>query len=355
MEQDPKAIRKILEKCRHILVIRLRYVGDAIWIMPFLENLKRNLPDATVSILTNAGTEVFFHNVSFVDHVIPFPRNESNGGLKGLMRLATFIRDLRRHRPDAVIDLTDSDRSSIISFFSGARERINYTPYNRLRNRLFTRIVRPLVVQHMVGYHLDFLREIGLAVFDEAIHLPHSQDSLASIMQKFPSLSNDDGRKRVVIHPGARISLRQWGEDRFARLADLLSERCRIFLVAGPDEEKVLNDVAQKMETIPEICTTNLSLTEFAELCGMADIFIGNDSGPIHVAAPRTYVIGIYGPNTGYWAGPWSPDSFVFEDSSLECRPCTQSDCTAVLYKECLARISPDAVAEKVLQILARR
>lgn len=352
MSQDPKAINALLRRSRHILVIKLRYVGDAVWALPFIENLKRNLPNARLSVLTIEGTESIFQHCPAVDQVVHFSRMKTNGGFSGLYRFLSFVRQLRKIEADTVIDLTDSDRSAIFSLVSGASTRLTYTFSKRWRTRCFTFVVKPPRDRHLAGSHLDFLREIGFTVYDEKIHIPVNYAARQSLLQKVPSLAESDGRRIVVIHPGARIGLRQWGEERYAKLADLLSQRCRIFLVAGPGEKEVLDEVARKMEALPEVCSTQFSIAEFIELCGMADIFIGNDSGPIHLAATRTYVVGIYGPNTADWAGPWSCDSFVFEDPAVACRPCQQSICTATTYKSCFINISPGSVAEKVLQIL---
>jgi ADP-heptose:LPS heptosyltransferase len=109
------------------------------------------------------------------------------------------------------------------------------------------------------------------------------------------------------------------------------------------------------MEAKPDFSSADLSLAEFTALCGTMDIFVGNDSGPIHIAAAKTAVVGIYGPNTSGLAGPWSRDAFIFENAALACRPCSQKNCTSQTYKECLESIDPALVARKVMEMLAAR
>lgn len=345
----------ILKGCRHILVIRLRYVGDAVWTLPVIENLKRNYPDARISLAINEGSEFVYRNHPDVDTILSFPYRESHKGLKGLLTLLRFVKRMRAIKPDAVIDLTDNDRGAILAFLSGASTRIGYTWRRHSSNLLFNHLVRPKPFTHMVSYHLDLLRDLGLEVASDSIRIADDPVALASLGKKHPTILQDDRRPRIVIHPGARVPLRQWGAEKFARLADLLAAGRRIFIVAGPDEKDVLADVLRAMKTTPEFSSADISLAEFAALCGIMDIFVGNDSGPIHIAGAKTTVVGIYGPNTSDLAGPWSRDAFIFENGELPCRPCGQTSCVNQAFKECFESIDPDRVAEKVIEMLAAK
>jgi ADP-heptose:LPS heptosyltransferase len=355
MNQDPSRIEELLRKSRHILVIKLRYLGDSVWMLPFVENLKRNLPHVKVSVLVNKGTESFFYQCPAVDGVFPFPRNEVKGGFKGLFRFAAFMWKIRKEKPDTVIDLTDGDRAAVMGFLSGARVRILYTHMRSWHNWLFTHIVRPQVVRHMLGYHLDFLQHMGLQLFDATVRIRTGKQAIHALSEKLPSLLQDDQRKKVVLHIGARTPLRQWGTGRFARLCDLLTHDYRVFLTAGPGEQQMLDEVLAQMQTRPEFCSSHLGLEEFAALCELSDIFVGNDSGPIHIASAKTFVVGIYGPTNNELAGPWTNNKVIFEVDSLECRPCTQEGCSNQAFKACLNLIIPEEVAAKVREVLERR
>ncbi|QEM67233.1 glycosyltransferase family 9 protein [Geobacter sp. FeAm09] len=345
----------ILKGCRHILVIKLRYVGDAVWTLPVIENLKRNYPDARISVAINEGSEFVFRNHPDVDTILSFPYRESRKGLKGLLTFLGFVKRMRAIRPDAVIDLTDNDRGAILTFLSGASTRIGYTWRRHSTNLLFNNLFRPKTFSHMVSYHLDLLKDMGLEVANDSIRIADDPVALASLGKKHPAILQDDQLPRIAIHPGARVPLRQWGTEKFARLADLLAPHHRIFIVSGPDEKDILAEVLRMMKTKPEFSSSDLTLAEFTALCGTMDIFVGNDSGPIHIAAAKTTAVGVYGPNTAGWARPWNRDAFVFENSDLACRPCGQANCTSHIYKECLESIDPEMVAGKVVEMLATK
>jgi ADP-heptose:LPS heptosyltransferase len=344
---------KLLTNSKHILVIKLRYLGDSIWMLPFVENLKQNLPCVRLSVLVNKGTEAFFYNCQSVDNVIPFPRNEVKNGLRGVIRFLSFLRDIRRLKPDAVIELTDADRPAIISFLSGANIRIGYNNENRWRNHMYTHIIRSRInVKHMVEYHLDVLRELGMKIYDDSIKIHIYETAFKSLREKAPSVFHNNGKKKVIIHPGARNALRQWGPENFAYLCNALSDTYRTFLIAGPGEGAILKEVLRYMKIQPEIYLNNLSLYEFAALCELCDIFIGNDSGPIHIASAKTFTIGIYGPTLPELAGPWTQKKLIFDPGPLPCRPCRQDRCSNIEFKACISRIKPEEVVEKIKEFL---
>jgi ADP-heptose:LPS heptosyltransferase len=341
-----------LEGSRRILVVKLRYIGDSLWTLPYLANLAENLPSAEIAVLAPRGAEGFFRRLPHVHRLFSYTGPGRNAGISSIPGFLSLVRDLRRYGPDTAIDLTDSDRPALLAYLSGARLRITYAYHDKPRNRLFTHVVRPRHGRHMVGYHLHFLRSLGLRVFDERIILPADPDATKRLLGRISALEGRDGRKKILVHPGARVPLREWGAEKFARLIDSLGERYRVFLVAGPGEDEVLREVVRQLRVQVIVCPTDLGVDEFAALCGEVDLFIGNDSGPIHIAATRTFVVGIYGPNTDELAGPWTENKRMFGVEGLPCRPCDQKKCVNPEYKACLERISPDEVAVAIRDIL---
>ncbi len=343
-----------LSDARHILVINLKYLGDSIWMLPLVDNLKQNVPAATLSVLVNEGTEEFFRNRPSVDHVFAFPRSRVKAGAGGFIALWSFLRGIRKLKPDVAIDLSDNDRPAIFSLLSGARLRVGYDNAREWRRHLYNRIIQSKInSKHMVEYHLDVLRELGLVIYDDSIRIPVAPGVFAALKQKWPSaFVTENGKKKVLIHPGARSLLRQWGAKRYAVLADALAADCRIFLVAGPGEEKILEQMAGFMSAKPELIIPQASLPELAALCELSDIFIGNDSGPIHVAAAKTFVVGIYGPTLPRLISPWTSRKIIIEGSSPPCRPCRQERCENSEYNACLQGVAVEEVIAGVREAL---
>jgi len=341
-----------LRSAKNILVIKFRYIGDTIWMLPFLENLKKNLPDARLTVSVNEGTDAFLYTCKAVDAVVPFPRKKAK---RNPLALLSYIWAIRKTKPDVVIDLTDADRPAIMGLLSGAKVRISFNNENMWRRHLYTHLLSGRIGrQHMVQYHLDVLRELGLEVSVDSINIDLDASVFDSLRKKCPSAFDETGKKRVTIHPGSRGPLRQWGAENFARLADAISDEARIFLVGGPGEGPILEEISSRMKSRPEICTDKLSLYEFAALCELSDMFIGNDSGPIHIASAKTFVVGIFGPTKPELAGPWTEKKLIINGKDLPCRPCRQEGCEHEEFRACIESIDADEVIEKVRDALKR-
>lgn len=341
--------RALLRSCRHILIIQTKFLGDTFWTIPFVENLRKNLPHVTLSMVVKQGNEAVFATNPAVSKVLGFPYNDIKKGLAGKIRFLSFVKEIRSLKPDCVIDLTDGDRGALMSFFSGARYRFSYPVKNKFRHRLFTHVVKPKVECHIVRFYADFLELLGLVNVSDEIHYRVPGSALASLQKKVPLAFSETGRRRVVIHPGSRVPLHQWGPHNYARLCDLLSERFDVFLVGGPGEKEILDQLLGLVQRPPAFVSHALVLAEFAALCSRADIFVGNDSGPIHVAASTgAFVFGLYGPTFDEYSGPITEKKCIIEKHQPPCQPCVRSYCTNDEYRACLELITPEEVMEQI-------
>src|SRR3989442_4924198 len=139
-----------------ILVIKLRYVGDVLLATPVLSRLRESFPKAHLAMLVNPGTDDVVRDHPAIDEVLVLERGN-------LARQWRFVRDLRR-RFDLVIDLTDGDRSALLSWLSGAPVRLGYNSEGRWRGVLYTQVVAAdRFSMHTVRYHLKSLEGLGLA------------------------------------------------------------------------------------------------------------------------------------------------------------------------------------------------
>ncbi|MBF0540672.1 MAG: glycosyltransferase family 9 protein [Nitrospirae bacterium] len=336
-----------LKDCKNIAIIKFAYIGDSVWMLPFIKNLKKNLPHTKLTVIVNAGTEAFFTLSPYIDNIITFDRKT----IKGLRSNLKFIKSIRDIKADAVFELTDTDRPTILSYLSGAKYIIGYNNENRWRNRLYTHISSSLKFQsHFVQYHLNLLQELGFEIFDTSLDVKLNPDCYITLKEKIPQLFDINNKKPIIIHPGSRNILRQWGTERFAKLCDLLYGSSTVILTAGPNETHLLTEIASSITTPQPIIAGSLTLHEFAALCKSSDLFIGNDSGPIHIAAAQNInVAGIYGPTMPQHVGPWTNKKIIIENNEMTCRPCYYERCKIDDYKKCLYSITPQEVYDKIL------
>src|SRR5947209_13439576 len=139
-----------------ILVIELRYVGDVLLATPVLSRLRASFPKAHLAMLVNPGTDDVVRDHPALDEVLVLERGN-------LARQWRFVQDLRRQRFDLVIDLTDADRSAVLSWLSGAPIRLGYNSEGRWRGLLYTQVVAAdRFAMHTVPYHLKPMEALGL-------------------------------------------------------------------------------------------------------------------------------------------------------------------------------------------------
>src|SRR2546427_8458077 len=140
-----------------ILVIKLRYVGDVLLATPVLSRLRESFPKAHLAILVNPGTDEVVRDHPALDEVLVLERGN-------LARQWRFVQDLRRRHFDLVIDLTDADRSALLSWLSRSPMRLGYNSEGRWRGLLYTQVVdADRFAMHTVRYHLKAMEALGLA------------------------------------------------------------------------------------------------------------------------------------------------------------------------------------------------
>jgi heptosyltransferase-3 len=318
---------------------------------PFILNLKLNLPDADITALINAGGESLLELMPELSEVITIHR-KSIKGVGGLTTSLKLLSLLRAKKFDTVFILSNSDRATFIGLASGAKQRIGFVSDSWFRGLLLTKKSKwdRIKTPHFVEYNLQLLTDNGLTIYDPGIVLPLPAGLSAGLKKRF---SITTGRKTVIVHPGTRGPLRNWGAANFIKVINELSDRYAIFLAGGPSEQEILDEILKGLNRKPEIITTDLNLVEFSALCSICDLFIGNDSAPIHMAAATgIYVIGIYGPTLAKHCSPWTDKKIIFDDETIPCRLCDQKQCYSDIFQECFAAIKPEMIIEKAKEIL---
>ncbi len=340
---------------KNIAVIDLRYIGDCLFLIPLIKNLKANLSDVKITAIVNEGGDSLLRLIPEVHDVIAVKRKEIKSRW-GVIKFLRLLKDIRKKNFDTAIVIPHSDRPTIIALASGAKIRIGYLSDSWWRNRLLTYKLNHDSKNnpHLIEYNLQILTDLGLKIYDRQLRINIPEEYLSAILQRYPILKTKE-KKSIVIHPGARGFLRQWGADNFAVLINAFSKNYRIYLLGGPSEDNIIREIQQKLIRQPDIISTELSLIEFAALCSFCDLFIGNDSAPIHIAAATgIFVVGLYGPTLPKFCRPWTERSLLFDISTLPCRMCEQDKCLASQIKACINEIKPEQVIEGVRSILEK-
>jgi len=340
-----------------VLVIKLRFIGDTVLLTPAFRAIKAKYPDSHVCALVNDSTAPLLRNNPYVDEVIPFQRKRAKEGnvFSRFARQLSFLLDLRRRRFDLAIDLTDSDRSAIAAFATGARQRVGFNDEGRWRGKLLTDIVVTGSLLHIVDYHFAALRTAGIPPAGKELFLHIDPGERERVARFLAENGIREGDFTFLVHPGARWKGKCWPPERYAEVAArVAAERgAKVVLAAGPEpeEREILAEVAHRM-TVPYVLFPQEGgILRFAALCSLCSLFLGNDSGPLHVAAATGIpVVGLFGPSLPEM---WAPlgERVATPRVLMECCPCRQDVCIRP-ETSCMVLLDVDTVMGAVESVL---
>jgi heptosyltransferase-2 len=352
-----------------ILAIKLADLGDVLNITPALRALRQSFPQAQLDALVNPHTALILQDSGLVDDVIVFPKTEFEG-LRVLRPTAwgplrRIMRQLRARDYDTVVNF-----HHLTTWLGRAKQRALVTATGArttvgLDNGRGGWLSHPIPdngfgAMPEVAYWLALAKHVGATSPDLSLHLPLNPQEQARADALLADLGLRDA-PFVAMHPGSGgFSLaRRWDAPKFAALAAALHRRHKLptVLVGTPEDavDAVLADSRSPMYDLS-------GRTSFRELAGVltrARIFVGADSGVMHLAAAaRTPVTAIFGPsNHRAWAPwtPYSPSRVVRLD--LACSPCAyvghkvgkREGCPA---RTCLAELSVTQVLTAVEAML---
>ena len=288
-----------------ILVIKLDHLGDVLLATPVFSNLRRTYPDAELHALTGAWSRVVLEKHPDVNNVVEydspaFCRTEQPTSLRDTFKL---YRQLRRQKYDLMVDLRSDWR--IVCFAFG-----RLTP--RRLSRAALQVANKLGVAQFRGTHettrnLDVLRQAGIPTpVRTAIFSVTAEDKKWA--SDFLATYQMEGQGPLIaIHPGSPIALKRWLPERYAELADWLiaQKRAHILFVGVEDEIPIITEIQARMRGASINIAGKTTLTQLASILQACNVFIGNDSGPMHLAAAvGTQTIGLYGPGDPTRFGP---------------------------------------------------
>jgi heptosyltransferase I len=358
-----------------ILLIRLRLIGDVVFTTPMVRALKRTFPESRLTYVVEQDAAAVVATNPHLSEVIVIPRSRGWRRLRDDVRLA---RRLRAERFDVVFDLHGGPRSSWLTWATGAPERIGYDikgrrwHYTRTIHR--PRDLRPL---HSVANQWELLgamtRWPGTAPDPaiDAVEMPVDPRAAQRIAERLRACAVDERHVITVVHVSAGNPFRRWPEPAFVRLITALAsadDRRRVILSSGPSDRQAADRIAEAARTAlgPAHAARvlpfgDVDLAELRALIDRSQLFVGGDTGPLHIAASSaTPIVGIYGPTLGARSAPWRDARIPTESVQVEalpCRPCEQRVCEPGDFR-CLTRLEPATViaaAERALGPLGVR
>lgn len=336
---------------------------------PAIHALRRHFPSARIDYLVEPAAAAIVRHDPALTHVIEVERPR---GLRRLGYDLALARRLRATRYDIAIDFHGGPRAAWLVRATGARQRIGYDIPGR-RFCYTTRVPwHPdlLPPRHSVLNQWDVLTPLGIAAPDPArdpVRMTPGPDAIGQASRRLADAGVAANAPLVVVHVSASNPFRRWPRESFARVAATLAAgdpARRIMITAGPSEGDAADAIAAEAARLAGPAAAAIlrcgepSLEELQVIMTRAELFIGGDSGPLHVAATtRVPVVALFGPTLPARSMPWrdpSVPAMALEPGPLPCRPCHQRACVPGDFR-CLTATTPDHVIEAARAVLGGR
>jgi len=342
------------ENVQSILVIELTKLGDLVSILSLFRSLKDHFPKASLTAAIRAEHQSLFPVVPWVDRVFAVPSSRPRDFVKS-------VQEIRRHPFDLAISASPSVRHAVIALLSRAKYKFGYLDYSTAKVlhlqshrvgsigfKLHDSANQP--IRNIYERTAALCKALGFPLPDGSPILGYLRSSPTSRVKLNEARGRRDDTPYVVIHPFAGWSYRTWPLGNFGdlirRILNSTSE-C-VYIVCAEGDRSRVQPLLQEFEQHPRVIFgIGLGLDELAVVLAQARLFIGNDSGPLHLAAAvGTPLVGLYGPAPPELTGPvLETSSFVYK--KVECSPCDQEDCVRK-WAPCMSLITVDEVFDQV-------
>jgi len=330
-----------------ILVRATNWVGDAIMALPALRAIRERFADAQIAVVARPYVADIYRDQQICDQLVAYDPRGAHAGFSGRERLAG---ELRAQKFDVALLLQNAFDAAWLAWRAGIPQRIGYARDGR--SVLLTKAVpvpkRGEIPEHEQFYYLELLRRAGWV---------DSLNGESSISLKLPSQSKLRAGEcllaagsrpkalRVAIGAGASYgSAKCWPPERFAAVADRLIEEfdADVVLFGTPAEKAVSSAIAAAMHRRPIDLTGTTAIADLPALLSQCQLFLGNDSGAMHVAAAVGLpVVAVFGPTDPYGTAPVTPRCTIVQEKPY-CSPCFLRKCPT--DHRCMTKVTPDAV-----------
>jgi heptosyltransferase-1 len=309
-------------RARRLAIVRLTSLGDVIHTLPVAAAIKRQEPQSRVIWLAEERERIVLDDNPVVDEVIAVPlrrwRNMARrpSGLRQANReFRNLRRTLRALKLDAALDVQGwPHKTSPLAWLSNAPLRIGFSRAfaRHPLATLFTteRVTPPADARHIVDQNLALLGPLAIRTTDPAeFPLPRftEAEAWAATCWRDHRL---DGRRVVALLPSTRGAAKLWPVASYRALAvQLLEDPATVVLVlGGPGEERRLTDVIADAPPTRAFALAPGPIPHLVGLLRRVDLVVGNDTGPIHIAAAsHVPSLGLFGPTRGDRNGPYGP------------------------------------------------
>ena len=356
-------------KLKSFLIINPFGIGDVLFSLPLIKNLKESFPTSKIFYLCNKRTYPVLENNSLINKTFVYERDEFEAVKKiskvlWIKKIRKFILEIKKENIDIAIDLSLNPQFGFFSWFAGIKKRIGYNYKNR--GKFLTKKIKfqGYEEKHVIEYYLDLLDLIGIKPKYRQTEIVLSQDQIKKAKDFLKQQEVDDNELVIAIAPcgGAswgRDSYRKhWPKENFVALADKLIDKyqARVILAGSSNEKEAIEKIESLMQKSC-IKAINLPLMDFLALLKSSTVLIAKDGGPLHMGVfLGVKTVSIFGPVNDLVYGPYPRDEkrHAVIKKDLPCRPCYKKfrlpECLHQM--KCLKDITVDQVFDSVKRLI---
>ena len=339
---------------KNILVVKLSAIGDVIHALPVSYAVKETFPEAHLTWVVEPTAYGILEGNPFIDNIILFEKKRFRTVRGFLEEFRPFRHELRARKYDAALDLQGLFKSAAIVAQSGAKLRLGTANMREGSAYVSHPIKGAHASGHIVERYLDVARALGCRVDEVRFPVAVSPAEAASAEGLLAAEGVPENRSFAVLAIGANWPNKRWPVKYFAVLADwLYSEKLIPVLVGGGRlDESLVRDIEALTEVPPVNLVGRTSLKKLAHIFKRADLVLGGDTGPVHLAAGLgTKTVMLMGPTDANRNGPYGQQQNAMEIPRT-CKACWKRRCPKGL--DCLAILSVEEVKAKIREVLAR-
>jgi heptosyltransferase II len=337
-----------------ILVRAPNWVGDAVMAIPAMESIRRTHAGDEICVLARPVVADLFSAQPFADRILHY---DFRGRHRGWIGREKLVAELRKEKFGIAVLLQNAFEAAWLAWRARIPERIGYARDGR--GPLLTKAIRVPregeIPKHESHYYLELLHRAGWIEASQAIqpiNLIVTDAARAGAESVLRSAGAGENAWRVAIAPGASYGAAKcWPPERFALLADRLISECGadVIFFGTPNEKEIAARIRSTMKSPAISLVGETSMRDLAALFASCSVFIGNDSGAMHVAAAAGLpVIGIFGSTDPEDTAPVT-EHFTLIRERVSCSPCFLRRCP--VDHRCMTRITVDSVFTGAMQL----
>jgi len=332
---------------KRILIVNVNWIGDTIFVTPFIRAVREKYPKAYIAILTHPRCCEILEGNPNIDDIISYDEKKQHGNL---LKKFAMIAYLRSKNFDTAFILRRSLGRTLLLLFSKIPVRVGYAS-KRAGFLLTRRVNPPSHAMHKVEYFLNLAKSVGIE--------PESRNYQVMIsemdMEKAGRILKDAGIKNqafVALNAGGNWGPKRWPPADFAKLGDEIYEKLgKVIVLTGAKKDIALAEsISGLMRHKPVILCGKTDLKTLGAVFKKAAAVISNDSGPMHVAvAAGSKVVAIFGPTSPKLTGPYGDGRYIVLHKDIGCRiPCYDTKCKD---NRCIKAVTVGDVVEAIKQL----